>query len=329
MKKIDFVIPWVNGNDPKWLANKKLYLPSNASSMNVSDVRFRDYNTLKYVFRSIEYFASWVHRIYLITDNQTPEWLDVNNSKVTVIDHKQIIDKQYLPIFNSNVIDWNIDNIPNLEEQFVYFNDDTLLNRKLKPEDFFIDGKPRDSRLYTDLIPSSDFDHIVVNNDILMNTWLNGKWPLSKKGLWYKGYSLKRLRNLIFLPQIKKSGIMGYVEPHGPMAFTKNSFRKVKRIWGPEIEKVYYHRFRSPEDISIWLVRHFQLETGDFEPRSDLSNHYSNIGNISEIEDYLMHNKSETICINDDENIDNYQLKVKKIQSILEKKFPKKSLFEK
>ena len=32
--------------------------------------------------------------------------------------------------------------IPGLSEQFVYFNDDFFLNRPLRPEDWFVDGKP-------------------------------------------------------------------------------------------------------------------------------------------------------------------------------------------
>ena len=27
MDKIDFVIPWVDGNDPAWIAQRKKYLP--------------------------------------------------------------------------------------------------------------------------------------------------------------------------------------------------------------------------------------------------------------------------------------------------------------
>lgn len=332
MKKIDFVVPWVNGNDTKWQAKKKKYALNN-DQLNEDDgnsnVRFRDYGTLKYVFRSIDQYTPWVHKVYLITDKQVPEWLNCTNEKVEIIDHTQIIDSKFLPVFNSNVIDWNIDNIPNLSEYFVYFNDDTLINKSLKPVDFFKNGKPRDSRLYTDLIPSSNFDHIVVNNDILINKWLHRRWPISKKGLWNKSYSLKRIKNLIFLLQIKKSGVIGYIEPHGPISFTKSAFQETKRIWSLQINQVYSHRFRSEKDVSIWLVRHYQLESGNFEPISDRSNYYNDLNNIDKIKYYMLKSKSNTICINDDSKIANYSIKVKKINQILEMKFPKKSSFEK
>ncbi|WP_352074796.1 hypothetical protein [Escherichia coli] len=42
--------------------------------------------------------------MYIITDNQTPEWIDLY-SNVTIIDHRDIIPKEYLPTFNSHVIE--------------------------------------------------------------------------------------------------------------------------------------------------------------------------------------------------------------------------------
>ena len=44
-------------------------------------------------------FAPWVNKVYLVTDNQTPDWLDVDNSKLEVIDHKEIINNDYLLCF--------------------------------------------------------------------------------------------------------------------------------------------------------------------------------------------------------------------------------------
>lgn len=73
---IDFVISWVDENDSKWISKKNKYKKAN------DEARFRDYGTLKYVFRSIEKFAPWVHKVYLITDNQVPKWLNLDSDKV-------------------------------------------------------------------------------------------------------------------------------------------------------------------------------------------------------------------------------------------------------
>ncbi|RXA74029.1 capsule biosynthesis protein CapG, partial [Pediococcus acidilactici] len=50
--KIDFVVTWVDGSDPKWLRKKNKYSPSD-EIMN-TDIRYRDYGTFKYWFRAIE-----------------------------------------------------------------------------------------------------------------------------------------------------------------------------------------------------------------------------------------------------------------------------------
>ena len=327
-EKIDFVIPWVDGNDKSWREKRKKY-ESNVSDKNDnSDVRFRDYGTLKYVLRSMEKFAPWVNKIFLITDKQVPEWLNQENPKIEVVDHTQIIPKKYLPVFNSNVIDWNIDNIPNLSESFVYFNDDTLLNNKVEREDFFKDGLPRDSRLYTELIPTEDFNHIIVNNEILINKYVKNRWPISKRGLWSRKYQIKRLRNLIFLPQIKKSGIMGYIEPHGPLPLKKSYFKKAKDLWKKEIDNVYTHRFRSLEDINIWLVRHLQLEDGAFVPTSNTINSYTELRDLKNVKEALLSKKNLTICINDKEGIKDFNSTTNQLNKLLNEKFPQRSSFE-
>ena len=61
MSSIDFVITWVDGSDPKWLQEKRKYSNEMEDfNGNTSTVRYRDYGTLKYVFRSIEKFTPWV-----------------------------------------------------------------------------------------------------------------------------------------------------------------------------------------------------------------------------------------------------------------------------
>lgn len=52
---IDFVITWVNMNDPKWQAEFAKYSGNKDNTKNgVSEARFRDYGFLKYWFRGVE-----------------------------------------------------------------------------------------------------------------------------------------------------------------------------------------------------------------------------------------------------------------------------------
>lgn len=147
--KIDFVITWVDGKDPKWLNEKNKYEKSflqsqdgNSQSdhrIDSSNLRFRnDFDFLKYWFRGVENFAPWVNRVFFVTSGHLPKWLNLTHPKLKIIRHRDFIPKKYLPTFNSHTIENNLHRIKELSENFVYFNDDFYLLKKTKPTDFFI-----------------------------------------------------------------------------------------------------------------------------------------------------------------------------------------------
>lgn len=138
---IDVVFTWVEDKDPVWqakyrTANNQVTTPPGLYSTD--SARFSNHNELYYSVHSVEKFMPWVQTIYIVTDAQSPPWLsEQNHPKIKIIDHTEIIDKQYLPTFNSHVIEANLHKIPNLSEHFIYFNDDVFVARPLKAEHFF------------------------------------------------------------------------------------------------------------------------------------------------------------------------------------------------
>lgn len=60
MNKIDFVFPYVDCNDSIWQKVYKEERRKKDLPTDVSQVRFREWNNLKYLFRSIEKFIPWV-----------------------------------------------------------------------------------------------------------------------------------------------------------------------------------------------------------------------------------------------------------------------------
>ena len=80
---IDFILLWVNNREESWVLKKNKYAINNRE-LNGQE-RYRDYGLLKYWFRMVETNASWVNHIFLVTDNQIPEWLNQNHSKVTIV----------------------------------------------------------------------------------------------------------------------------------------------------------------------------------------------------------------------------------------------------
>ncbi|NLX66196.1 MAG: hypothetical protein GXZ19_05405, partial [Bacteroidales bacterium] len=142
---IDFVITWVDMDDPKWKADFTNYSGKIDNTKNeVSEARFRDYGFLKYWFRGVEKFAPWVRKIHFVTCGQKPEWLNVNHPKLALVNHSDYIPHEFLPVFNSSLIEIYLHKIPNLADRFVYFNDDFFITSPMGEERFYTNGLPND-----------------------------------------------------------------------------------------------------------------------------------------------------------------------------------------
>jgi len=113
-----------------------------------TDNRYRDSNELLYSLRSLEKYAPWIRHVYLVTDNQVPNWLDTSNPRITVVPHEDIFpNKSHLPVFSSPSIEAHLHRIPGLSERFAYFNDDVFLGAPTWPEDFIaLDGAQKVSQ---------------------------------------------------------------------------------------------------------------------------------------------------------------------------------------
>ncbi len=111
---------------------------------NASNDRRLGYNhELQYSLRSVNFFAPWVNKIFILMNNaKQPSWIK-DNSKIIIVEHSETFpSEKYLPNTNSNAIETTIANIPGLSNHYIYFNDDIFLGRRVKYTDFFTtDGK--------------------------------------------------------------------------------------------------------------------------------------------------------------------------------------------
>src|SRR5699024_7559051 len=115
-KKIDFVITWVDDSDSDWLNAKNSYVENEVKDSR--DIRYRDWDTLHFLFRGIEKFTPWVNKVFLVTWGHLPKWLNLNHPKLRVVKHEEFIPKKYLPTFNSHTIELNLHRIKDLSERF-------------------------------------------------------------------------------------------------------------------------------------------------------------------------------------------------------------------
>jgi len=146
---VDIVYTWVDGSDPKWLKKKDDTLNKYSSFHKSEEIsgrgRFDTNKELIYSLRSIDKYAPWVRKIFIVTDDQAPTWLNLNHPKIQIVDHVEIFPStKYLPCFNSNAIEMCLHKIQDLSEHFLSFNDDFFLGRPTLKSDFYHESnKPK------------------------------------------------------------------------------------------------------------------------------------------------------------------------------------------
>jgi Stealth protein CR2, conserved region 2/Stealth protein CR1, conserved region 1/Stealth protein CR3, conserved region 3/Stealth protein CR4, conserved region 4 len=137
---VDAVYTWVDDTDPAWrrrLAEATAGAEGSSHPEARSASRFRNRDELRYSLRSLEMYAPWIRRIWLVTDQQRPDWL-MDTGRVTVVDHREIFtDPSVLPVFNSNAIISQLHHIDGLAEHYLYINDDVFFGRDVRPEQFW------------------------------------------------------------------------------------------------------------------------------------------------------------------------------------------------
>ncbi len=133
---IDAVYTWVDGADPAHRAKRARYRPMRGEA-EATQERWRDNGELRYSLRALQRHAPWIRRIFIVTDQQVPDWLDTAHPQIEIVDHRAIFpDDRYLPTFNSCVIEAFLHRIPGLASHYLYFNDDMFLGQPVVPEDF-------------------------------------------------------------------------------------------------------------------------------------------------------------------------------------------------
>lgn len=167
---MDIVITYVNGLDPLWQKDYEAH-----TSIPVLTKRFRDWGTLRYLMRGIEVNMPFIRKVHLVVarDSQVPKW--VNRDVVNVVLHEDIIPAEFLPTFNCNPIEMHLHRIKDLDEEYMYFNDDVFPMLPCKPTDLFIDGKGV-LGMSRHLLSLDMFKKICRNSDVVARKAL-GKRP--------------------------------------------------------------------------------------------------------------------------------------------------------
>lgn len=332
----DFVLAWVDGNDPVWQARKAAY-EGRASSDDTPE-RYRDWDLMRYWFRGVETFAPWVRKVFLVCDQEVPAWLRMDHPKLEIVRHGDYMPREYLPCFSSHPIELNLHRIEGLGERFVYFNDDMFLLRPVKEDFFFRKGLPRDAALLNP-IPTTDLKKhgdggriftIPLNNAEYMNRDFDFRACVkAHPGKWLNvRYGSKTLRNLILLSWPR---FVGFDEPHMPQAFLKSAFEAAWKQDGDILDATSRRSLRDDRDINQWLIRGRQLAEGQFIPRSPKSGRVFDLNREGEAAARAVSGQeAKMICLNDGPMEREMFVSVReKLQHAFRQILPKASSFEK
>jgi len=327
--KIDIVIIWVDGNDPEWQKTKKKYSPNNSDDSRT--IRYREWDNLQYIFRGIEKFAPWVNKVHFVTCGHLPSWLNTESKKLHIVNHKDFIPAEFLPTFSANPIETNLHRIKGLNEQFIYFNDDTFLTDYVKKTDFFINGKPCDAAIENPIVPCGNdiIDYILLNNMEILNKYFDKKEVQRKKiSNWFNyKYGLYNFKTLSLL-QWKK--FVGLRYSHLPSSLLKSTMKKVWDLEKDILTNTGYNKFRSKNDVNQYLFTNYQMLSGNFVPRKCSIGKFFAIGNDrTKLIKAISNQKYKMICLNDGTNIDDFEKAKTEIINAFETILPEKSSFEK
>ncbi len=334
-EQLDFVITWVDGNDPEWRKEKARYTVSNEDSSLIDDreERYRDWDNLQYWFRGVEKFAPWIRKIHFVTWGHLPSWLNVDHPKLNIVKHSDYIPPQYLPTFNSHTIEWNFHRIPGLSEHFVYFNDDVFLLKPTCPDDFFENGKPKDMLALQPVVANTDNDvmpYIYLNNSMALARHFDKRQNIRKQpgAYFHPGYPFMYFcYNFL---ELAFPRFTGFYTVHGPSPLLKDTYQTLWKLEPDLLQEVCTHRFRQKEDISQYVLREYQKLSGNFIPTN-----VQKLCGYCEISDdnrKLLHTissqKHKILCLNDGNHAFDFAQAKADINQAFSLIFPEKSAFE-
>ena len=313
---IDIVYLWVNGADPVWLSKRHTAYAA-WSRQNHQELavfgnvagRYRDNSELLFNLRALEQFFPEHGHVYIVTDGQTPAWLRPS-SRVTVIDHRDLLPAGSSQVFDSGNIESYLHHIPGLSERFFYLNDDVFFGQKVDPAWWF--GERLKVFMEPALAVHPDTLHpgetALVNASIESRRWLTERYPHYRH--------------------------IAQVYSHTPRAMRKSVMHELEHLaqdWFAQVRSTVFRSWRIPPIVPDlaprWMVQvgyaeqqvlnPLYIDTGDAQAGQQFDTLEKNFG------------KLPFFCINDtcDEALDD-DPRLLRIAQILGELLPTPSSFE-
>lgn len=330
---IDIVLPWVNEKDPKWQDEKNTY--AKKDDFEASNIRFQCWDNLYLWFRAIERCMPWVNKIFLITCGQIPDFLDLKNERLGLVMHDEYIPEEYLPTFNSNTIEMNMHRIRNLSENFILFSDDVFPLLPIEEGYYFQDDKVCDEAV-ENIITTTSFGAVShntryaqVNNMFIINKHFRKRAvQAAHPEQWFnEEYEehLERTKACEYWYDFP-----GFYDPHMANAMKKSTPAHLWEIEQETLDKGSRNRFRSYTDVTQYLIRYWQICSGDFVPRKTRGKvFFPTIDTYEAVIRAIDERAYPMISFNENCTPEEFLIMKERINAALLRRFPNKCSFEK
>lgn len=310
---VDIVVTYLNERDEQWRKDfnywKEKELKENKTSLDNRQAfgveRTREWDAFKYWFRGVETNCLWIHKVFLVVQNERhiPDWLDKSNPKLRIVYHEEFIPKELLPTFNAMTIGIYIPNIKDLSENYIMCDDDFYFLNPIKKDRFFKFNRP------------------IHLNNVLSYGLYDGDCLKGTDKVFY--YILNN--NIKFESKFNKKVRYGFY--HLPEARKKSFETKILNNYAKEIKEANsYSKFRNKHNLCSYmysdLLKMFDVALlGNPYKKCCYCTLKSNV-------DFNYYWNKDIVCFNDTEQLDDYEKTKEKFIKFLDKKFPKKSSFE-
>lgn len=332
---IDIVIPWVDDSDPIWIKSKEKYARKTGEGFEASNVRFQSWDNLHLWFRSIEECMPWYHKIYLITCGQIPDFLVLEHPRLVLVNHEEYIPPEYLPTFNSNTIEMNLHRIGSLSENFILFSDDVFPIKEI-PESYYFENDTVCDEAVENIITTTSFGAVShatryaqVNNMFIINRHFKKREVQAKNPQkWFnEEYEehLERTKACEYWYDFP-----GFYDPHMANAMKKSTLAKLWELEPESLDKGSKNHFRGYSDVTQYLIRYWQLCSGDFVPRKTRGKvFFPTFQNYLEVVKSIEEKTYQMISVNENCTPGEFVIMKQQINQALTNRFPKKCSFEK
>lgn len=252
---IDIVYLWVNGADPAWRSKRhhayaawEQQNPSELAAFGNVAGRYRDNSELLFNLRALERFFPDHGHVYIVTDGQRPAWLRPS-SRVTVVDHRELLAPASSQVFDSGHIESYLHHIAGLSERFIYLNDDVFFGQKVNPAWWF------GERLKVFIEPAAlahpaslhPGETALVNAAIQSGHWLTQRYPHYRH--------------------------VAQVYSHTPRAMRKSVMHELEQMaqdWFAQVRSTMFRSWRIPPIVPDlaprWMVQMGYAEQHELKP---------------------------------------------------------------